>query len=220
MEVYEKAKEFWNKHFDDAAVKIEGKFIDNKVFNNAVMSLYDEKGYVLDFGTGSGWGIFELYFTRNFYRGYGIDQSINAINYARECAKLSGLDNIIRFECDDMSAFKDDFFDAIFSVNTLDVVPLDITKEALSQFKRVLKPNGKLLISLNPYIDNELNKRLKLDYIGENMYTRDGILRALNLTNDEWINLFSKYFKVLEVHDYELSFEKGYVRRMFILKNE
>lgn len=219
MEVYEKSKAFWNSHFKDKPEEIKDKFINNEDFNQAVLNLYDNESVILDFGSGSGWGLFELYFTNNFKKGIGIDQSQNGVNYANECAKLSNLDGIIRFECDNLLAFRTDYFDAAFSCNTLDVIPLDVVTDVLKELARVVKENGKIMISLNPYLDNELNKKLQMECIGNNMYIKDGVLRLLNYTTPEWVDIFSHYFTVDKTLDYELEFEQGYVRRMFILTN-
>lgn len=218
MGLNEELKDFWNSVFQkNEAYEIKSKFINDEVFNDVINDLYGKDARILDFGCGSGWALPELYFTKKYKYGLGIDQSYNAIQLATEIAKKSGFDNM-EYMCKDITNI-DDEFDAIFSCNTLDVIPLDISKEILKEFKRILKPKCRILVSLNPYLDDELRERLNMELIGDKMFMKNGILRCVNLSNDEWCELFNIYFNVIRVEFFQIEGEKVN-RRMFLMENK
>ena len=102
-----------------------------------------EGRYAIDMGTGT--GQFAVYLGRLGFRVIGIDISEKMVRKARDNARSYGL--WIDFQTQDAEnlLFKDDTFDVIVSRNLLWTLP-DPGK-ALKEWRRVLKPNGTLIVS-------------------------------------------------------------------------
>ncbi len=106
------------------------------------LDFIDEDDVVLDTPCGSGYG--SLLLTEKSKKVYGIDIFPPAIEHANE---LFSNENNCFFVCDmqDMSMFKDSYFDVIVSFEGIEHIK-DPDK-FLQEVKRVLKPEGRLIIS-------------------------------------------------------------------------
>ncbi|MFA5302936.1 MAG: class I SAM-dependent methyltransferase [Candidatus Nanoarchaeia archaeon] len=120
-----------------------------KKFEN-VKALIPNKGLILDLGCGTG------FVTEKLDNVIGVDYSIEMLKL---CPKN------LRVVCADSSKlpFKCKVFDLIFSLTVLqDVNDLN---SAISEIKRVLKPEGKIVLSvLNKNKINEIRKLLKKEF--------------------------------------------------------
>ena len=110
----------------------------------AIKFLKKQKGKVLDLGCGSG---------RNFVKTdaevYAVDFSQKMVDLAKENAKKQNF-NIEVSKADATNLpFKDNFFDSAISVAVLHCIESKLKrKKALKELRRVLKPNGKALITV------------------------------------------------------------------------
>jgi SAM-dependent methyltransferase len=97
----------------------------------------------LDVGTGR--GHFAIYLARMGYRVNAVDLSSRMVSEARSAALAKGLS--IDFQQQDAEAlsFDDHRFDVVVSRNLLWTLP--DPQRALSDWRRVLKPGGRLLVS-------------------------------------------------------------------------
>ena len=98
---------------------------------------------VLDLGTGT--GDIALYFAEAGFSVTGIDISSEMIKQAKEHARENGHE--INFECGDAEnlRFEDNSFDIITMRNLLWTLPSP--EKAINEWKRVLKPEGKIIVS-------------------------------------------------------------------------
>ncbi len=221
MNDYQKALEFWNQIFaQQTGYAITGKFVENATFNNIINEYVKAEDTLLDFGCGSGWGLPEIYFTKHFTQGIGIDISANSIKVARECSQLSSLDDKLTYFVGDQKVL-DDYqtaFDFIFSTNTIDVVPDEVTTEILDAFNKAVKSGGYLLICLNPnFTEDELINLLKMEKRG-NYYYKNDILRCNYKSIAEWENIFKAYFTILKSEPFVFSPEEKYQRHLYLLQ--
>ncbi|MFP4479214.1 MAG: class I SAM-dependent methyltransferase, partial [Candidatus Izemoplasmatales bacterium] len=151
-------------------------------------------------------------------KGLGIDTSKKAIDYANETKKISNLRSL-DFKLGnhhDLKNFKANGFDGVICSNVLDVVPYETSKEMIEAIDRILKPGGLLLIKLNFYLTEEMIQKIKMEKIGENTYSINGVLRGMNLNTDEWVSRFNHY-QLLEVDEYQ-RIQKGPKDRILLLK--
>ena len=218
---YEILKSFWDGAFSDMTVSpITSTFIEDPAFKETIAKYLRPHAMVLDYGCGPGWMLFELSLMEPLSFGMGIDTSKNAIDFATECASLSKTTNL-SFHCGDESilAGKDDFFDFAISVNTLDVIPDFAIDSVLEAIYKAMKKDGILIVSLNPFFsEDDFRDKLKMDKQGH-YYYKNGILRANDKTEEEWMAIFNKRFRFLEKKTCAfIEREKAYPRRMFILK--
>lgn len=137
-------------------------------------------------------------------KGIGFDASANAISFAQKTSKLSGFDALTYVAQDEtfLGTLVSGSFDGMICSNFLDVIPEKLSKTIIDEMSRVLKPNGLLLLKLNFHLDDDLIKKLKMEKIDENTYAMNGVLRAYNLTTEQWIKRFPN-FDLLEQDGYQ-----------------
>ena len=97
---------------------------------------------------------------------------------------------------EELETIADEAFDGVVLSNIIDnLIPQDAIK-VLTEVKRILKIDGKVLVKLNPFLtDNQINEwNIK---IIENNFLDDG-LYLWNQSTEEWIRLLENYFRILE----------------------
>jgi len=119
----------------------------------------------LDFGCGPGTLIHLL---RPGISAVGVDIAAPQLSYAEK--HYAGLDKqFIRVESSELP-FEGGTFDSVSCVEVIEHLELDLTREILTEFIRVLKPGGKLIVttpnygSLWPLIEAAVNRLSKVSY--------------------------------------------------------
>jgi len=221
MDDYQTLKKFWDDSFRSLKPeKIAGKWVLDEGFNHVIKSSLTEESKVLDFGCGSGWGLFELFFTQPFAYGLGIDQSSQVIKCDQEIAQLSSLDHLHFMVGDEANLLQfPAYFDFILSVNTIDVVPDEIAKKIVNSLSQSLAKDGTCLIGINPsFTIDEMTYLLKMT-AKDHYYYRDNILRCNYKSVEQWLDFLKPYFKEVSFIKVALiEQEKKYPRTMFICK--
>ena len=158
-----KIKEYWNERSSTFDLS-PGHVIGSGEEREAWISLFREKfggeiRKILDVGAGT--GFLSLILAEMGYEVVGVDLSEEMIRKAKEKAADRGVEPKIKFKLGDAEAlpFKTDFFDAI--VNRAVLWTLPEPKKALGEWKRVLKPGGKLCFFLHEPHHNGLTQRLR-----------------------------------------------------------
>lgn len=129
----------------------------------SVMNELAEKGHgrrALDIGTGT--GQFAFYLAEQGFKVTGVDLSEKMIAWAREKACRSSLE--IDFMTGDAEHlfFEDNTFDVVVSRNLLWTLP--DPDRAIREWHRVLKPNGRIIVS-DGFWQNDTWKRLSLLFV-------------------------------------------------------
>lgn len=212
---------FWDASFNNLLTDtINGKWVEDENFNNCVKKYIKDDSNVLDYGCGSGWAIMEIAYTVKLKGGLGIDPSKNAIDYLLRTKKASNLD-FLDFKVGDQNLLNDyhKYFDNAVSFNVIDVLPDDIIKSILKNISLSLKKDGYFIVGINPSFPKDFLD--KNGFIEENGYLfKNGILRLNIKTDEQWKELFSQYFKVVDFFLVSLTEgEKKVPRRVFVLKN-
>ena len=139
----------------------------------------------------------------NDYIFYGVDNCIKFIELAKKVSPnvfLSDMTNL---------PFPDNYFDAIISIASFHHLSNNIRRnECLKEINRVLKPNGKILLSIWS-INQSHNKKLDNKFIyGDNMVPfKDNKGNIIGnryyyiFQIDEIYNLIQKYFTI-DSHDW------------------
>ncbi len=223
MDNYKKALKFWDNFFINKEVgPVNEKFVDSDIFNKILTdNIYDDSK-VLDYGCGSGWGLFEIYLTKKFKEGLGIDASANAILYANKMLEASNFNDKLKFINGTEEVLKDyqNYFNFILSVNTIDVVPDEVVSKILQALDFSLEKAGHLLICLNPnFTEQELIDVVHLEKKG-NYYFKDEILRCNYKSITEWENLFKERFNLIKSEPFKLTTGEKYYRRLYLLEKK
>jgi ubiquinone/menaquinone biosynthesis C-methylase UbiE len=154
LELKKVMKSMWNRRADSYD-KAPGHGIHWEWEKYAWMCLLrdvlgDENLYVLDVGTGT--GFLALLLAEMGYRVVGVDISGKMLKRNREKARKLKLDNVeFRIADAEELPFSDDSFDAIVSRHVVWALP--DPERAYAEWKRVLRPRGKIVI-----IDGGWNK--------------------------------------------------------------
>jgi len=135
----------WDKIF-----KYEGK-IFNKVQENIpeIAKLFKKKGVkrVLDLGSGSGRHI--IYLAKKGFDVYGIDNSVAGIKITKDWLRRGGLKaNLKVGSVYKKLPYKDNFFDAIISVQVINHATIKNIRKSIKEIERILKPGGLIFITV------------------------------------------------------------------------
>lgn len=98
---------------------------------------------VLDAGCGDGF-FTSLILKKNPKSVSGVDYSVQAISFAKE--KCEGAE----FKAEDLSAtsFRENLFDVVFLIEVFEHIPNNKKKEIVDELYRILKPGGRLIVSV------------------------------------------------------------------------
>lgn len=103
-----------------------------------------QRGIILDAGCGDARFFGEL--VKSGYRGslHGADYSERALELARIFVPQA------EFLCADVAVlpYKEEFFDRVFLIETLEHIPPENISKVMNELRRVLKPEGKLIITV------------------------------------------------------------------------
>lgn len=211
---------FWNDCFNnDDKIEVtnyKSLALSKKLYD--ALEILSKEGKVLDYGCGHGWASIILA-KEGCKNVTASDMAPNAIKMAKEYSKVYQVDSNINFKLindDYLNNELDSYYDGVFCSNVLDVVPMEVSQSIIKFLHRVVKENGLVIIGLNYYLD--LNKAPNgFKVIDKNVYIND-ILRLVSLTDEEWVNIFSKYFTIEKTIHFSWPNENVERRRIFYLR--
>ena len=215
---YEKSIDAWDDIFsEESAVFPKTKTTGNPGFDKGLEWLTENASTVLDFGCGNGIVLFlcSLYGTKTHI---GIDLSPRAIQCAESGAKLAPQGDF-RFVCGSLEALQrveTGSADAVVLSNIIDNLYPEDAAAVLTEIKRILKKNGRILLKLNPYLTAEQIKAWNIRVIYGNLLD-DGMI-LWNQTTEEWNDFLSARFQIVHYGDiyYE---EHDQYNRLYFLNN-
>lgn len=145
------------------------------IVNNGLISAEEN---VLDFGCGTGCNAFM--FSPAKY--IGIDNCIDRIEYAR---RIYSFYSFVLYEKPPLP-FQDKIFDKVFVCGVLHHIDDDDCMDIVSEFYRILRDNGKIII-LEPCFSANKISNIVMKYFDKGVYIRD---------QKKYISLFSKNYNV------------------------
>lgn len=148
--VWDEIAPLWNKYKKSPFGKENDK---PKIVEDFISNITKDDEKILDLGCGSG---------RNFYKNngiiYGVDFSSEMLKLAEENAEKLGIKVVLKKAKADKLPLENNFFDKVLFIATLHCIESEKErKEAIKEIYRVLKPEGKALIT----VWNKKNKRWK-----------------------------------------------------------
>lgn len=224
---YEESKQFWNNSLvitEEEFAEVNQETDWKEIGSEGLLKLCDSlKNFhnVLDYGCGM--GSIDTYLVKTVSdRLTGVDLSENAIASAKLYAKAFHVEDQTEFFAvneDWLSKQEKDIFDNAICVNVVDVVPDEISMSIIEHLSRVVKRGGRVVIAMNPYLDEDYGKgsdRVSRD--GSYIFV-DGVLRMNSHTDEEWTNMLTKYLQIEKLEYFKWDEEPdGVKRRFFILK--
>ena len=176
---------------------------------------------VLDYGCGLGWASIICAKSNSFVTAVDvIDSGLELLKLYSKVFKIENKINILKIDSSWLSREADNKYDGIICSNVLDVLPSKMSEEIIKEFSRILKKDSSLIIGLNYYIDPVKAKEAKMNINDDNELYIDGVLRLLDKSDDEWKQLFSKFFNVEKLEYFAWQGEDTERRRLFFLKKK
>ena len=183
------------------------------------LRLFNGKNVVLDYGCGSGWASI-IMAKSGAKRIDAVDVSLNSIemvNCYKEAYDVSKIINAIHINEKWLKEQEGNKYDGFFSSNVVDVIPLTMALDIIKEAARITKEGALVVFSLNFYIEPSIMKERGCLIDGPHIYIND-VLRLTALTDQEWMDIFSKYFKNIKLQYYAWSGEEKERRRLFIME--
>lgn len=219
MLTYERNTNYWDEVFKkNNGGKITTKSIGHDDVDIGLDWLCQGSISILDFGCGNGVWLYKC-LVRGTKEHIGIDISQEGIRVAKEIYKAMG-NGKFTFNVGGVEALKsvtDKSVDGIVLSNIIDnLMPADTIK-VLDEIKRILKPQGKILVKLNPFLTEKQIEDWNIRVI-EGNFLDDGLF-LWNQTTEEWERLFSNYFNIKSYKDIYYPEHEQY-NRLFLLCND
>lgn len=222
--------DFWNQSFalsKDDEERLNKQNIGEEDYKTLAPSqkLFDalvafkEKENVLDYGAGSGWASI-IMAKSGAKHVLAVDVASNSAKMIDCYKKAFGVENQIDslfINENWLKEQKEESFDGFFCSNVIDVLPLDMAEEIIKNSAKVVKKDARVVFSLNYYIDPTIMKERGFEIDGPSVYI-NGVLRLTALKDEEWIAIFKKYYKDVEVSYFAWPGEEKETRRLFTLK--
>ena len=184
------------------------------------LSIFSNCKNVLDYGCGNSWAsiIMAKLGCKNIT---AVDLVKNAINFSLSNIKFYNEEKAIEtslITADWLKNEETNKYDGFFCSNVIDVVPEEIANNILKEAARVVKPDSNIIISLNFYLDTSKPSSRPFELKNNNYIYREGILRMVSRSDEEWSSIFSKYFNVEKLDHFSWPGEAVETRRLFYLK--
>lgn len=218
----EKSKTFWNETYKGfTAEKIDPKDVKvlpqmEKIFN----AFTSKVETMIDFGCGAGDMIMTFLYNSNIKKACGIEKGENIVNYASALMKENGLADrtvILDGGTDALVPFKKDKVDGIIISNVLDVLTLEDSEKIKKELISCLKPGGLMIVKINPVFTKEDLDKMGFINFKDNLYSKDGVLRAREMPTSAWEENFKKDFDILDYALVNWQTSK-FADRMWLLK--
>ncbi len=175
---------------------------------------------VLDFGCGNAWaGIIAAKSGCNDVTA--VDPAQGAVETAQIYADVFGAKDHMNIFCADINRLKEtpaNTYDGFICSNVIDVIPAEAAGEILRETARIVTEDASVIIGMNYYISPESAAEKGIELKDGNRLYVDGILRMVSRSDEEWSDIFGKYFKVERLEHFAWPGESDERRRLFYLK--
>jgi len=168
---------------------------------------FESPGKLIDYGFGSGVNI--QHFAKEGYEIEGVDASEGSLRTAKNKLAESNIQNLrVNLQALEEDATKlpydDNYFDYAIIISVISLLgDLNRIHLVLSELKRVLKPEGKIIADVNT---NKSSFAIQGTHIGNNIYENIGrdkdqekILCYCPDSEDHFKEIFIKYFKIVNI---------------------
>ncbi len=205
MDNYQDTQNYWDKVFDPDDLFDPYRKTGIKELDESIEWIATKDSSIIDFGCGNGRLLF-YGLHLGAAKVTGIDVSKNAVALANGVAQENGITQkcaFIKGGLEKLEALKDTSFEGAILFNILDNLEPKDTLRLASKAEALLKPKGRLIVKLNPYLDNDYFQNN--DYyqeLSKNFYKEKSGLFLHNIGKEYLLDLFPSLSlqKEVQVH--------------------
>lgn len=216
---YKETLNYWDNVFSQVPEYDPNQKIQIQEIDNGIEWLGKNSKSIIDFGCGSGRVLLRC-LDNGVEHVCGIDLSSNAISIATNIVEKFNLENKAKFICggaDKLKEIESDSFSGAILFNIIDNLVPDDAQEVIKQIHRIIKPNGKVLLKLNPYFAKDIREKYEFKEMSNEFYKETTGLYLWNLTEEKIKEIIEPYF-VIEKHE-EIEFKQyNMINRMYYLR--
>ncbi len=220
-EDYKDVQAFWDSVFDRFDKPLPERLTTgSKALDEAILWLRTLENNVLDFGFGSGF-LLLMVANKNTGRYHGIDISKEACKTARKLFKKAGIPDAL-FEqgsVEKLTELQSKYYDAVILSNVVDNLKPTDGKTVLKETQRILKPQGRVFLKVNPYVSDEEVAKLNFKPLEDDFYLEPTGLFLWNLSTEKWRSLLEKNFTVVRYEEVFIERAKQ-TNRLFLLEKQ
>ena len=177
---------------------------------------------VLDYGCGQAWASVIIAKT-GCQDVTAVDVSENTAAAAALAVKVYGVEDQVKTACvptDYLHTVEEKTFDGIFCSNVIDVVPPKTAEDIIQEMARISTDDASIVIGMNNYVSRENAAKGGVEIDEDGLLHVNGILRMVPRTDEEWTEIFSKFFTVEKLDHFAWPGEPEETRRLFFLKKK
>ncbi len=221
-EAYQQTVDFWDGIFGNTedSFNFENE-LPIKEIEKCLDWLVKGGSSIIDFGCGNGKLLLRC-LAKGAKKGIGIDISSEGIKKAEKFLEENGLEDRIDFikgGTEVLSTLEDNDFDGGILSNIIDnLIPEDAI-EVLDEFGRIIKPDGKIFLKLNDYVEPKEMEAYNTEKIDENLYREEEGLYLWNLKEDYIEDILKERFVIERKVEVEFK-EHDQINRLFYLRNK
>ena len=218
---YRETLDFWNDIFQNSEKSFDyTEELQIVEIEECLDWLVDENSSIIDFGCGNGKLLLRC-LAKRAKRGVGIDISPEAIEIAKRFAKdnnvLSQISLVVG-DVKELSKFENDEFDAGILSNVVDNLIPEDSVQLLEEFSRIIKPEGKIFLKMNDYVDPSQLEEWNAKKIQDDFYKEESGLYFWNLEDKKVVDLLGENFEIDKKIEVEFK-EHDQVNRLYYLRN-
>lgn len=221
---YDTLKEFWNSAMVMDEEEFEKESAELDVDNDwkemapseklllAVESLQN-KNRVLDYGCGAGWATIAAakYGCKNVLGVEVVENAVKSTKLLTKAFQVQDQVDIRQISDSWLEEAEAGVFDGIICSNVIDVLPEEVSSGIIKNLARVATEDACIIIGMNAPARNIEMKN------GNQVYV-NGVLRLVSRSDEEWTDIFSKFFIVERIEHFAWPGETEERRRIYYLK--
>jgi len=217
---YNKTREYWENIFEKQQLYDPFNILPYAEIEEAIKWLCINSKLILDFGCGTG-RVLNRCFDYGIDDIYGIDLSSKAIKLARQIMDKHNLQDKSNYKCGGLRSLQkinDMQFSGAILFNIIDNLKPEDGIKVIEEIHRILKPDGKVILKLNPYFSTqEIEEDKDIKGISKDFYQESSGLFLWNISNELLKEVITPYFNILKHKEIEFK-EYGMTNRLFYLK--
>jgi len=219
MEYYKDTLNYWQRVFSETIDFDPFQRIKVDDLEEGLDWLVSKESRILDFGCANGRVVLRCIDKGSSYVK-GIDICSNAIETAARTAAKHNLQDRSSFICSGVESLKEIeecSYDGVILFNIIDNLIPEHALEVVEEVYRILRPGGRVLLKLNPYIPEKLREEYGFEELSREFYRENTGLYLWNLSEDKIREILAPWFEI------EVSREVYYrqydmINRMYYLR--